>query len=46
MRPQPMLRMAAGAMTPGAPPVNVEGGNTDVTVTVVGDAVLDAPRGR
>jgi predicted secreted protein len=38
MRPQPMMRMqAAGA---GAPPVNAEGGNTDITVTVTGDAVL------
>ena len=38
MRPQPMMRVqAAGA---GAPPVNAEGGNTDITVTVSGDAVL------
>ena len=38
MRPQPMMRVqAAGA---GAPPVNAEGGNTDVTVTVSGDALL------
>jgi predicted secreted protein len=38
MRPQPMMRMqAAGG---GAPPVNAEGGNTDVTVTVSGDAIL------
>jgi hypothetical protein len=33
-------------MGAGAPPVNVEGGNTDVTVTVVGEAVLDQPRAR
>jgi predicted secreted protein len=46
MRPQPMMRMAAGGGAAGAPQVNVEGGNTDVTVTVVGEAVLDAPRGR
>jgi predicted secreted protein len=46
MRPQPMMRMAAGAMGAGAPPVNVEGGNTEVTVTIVGDAVLDPPRAR
>lgn len=38
MRPQPMMRMAAAGA--GAPPVNVEGGNTDITVTVTGDAVL------
>jgi hypothetical protein len=31
--PATMMRMAAGAMSAGAPPVNVEGGNTDVTVT-------------
>ena len=39
MRPQPMMRMAAAAGG-GAPPVNAEGGNTDVTVTVTGDAIL------
>lgn len=39
MRPQPMMRMAAAAG--GAPPVNVEGGDTEVTVSVVGEAVLD-----
>ena len=38
-RPQPMMRMAA-ASAAAAPPVNVEGGNTDITVTVTGDAVL------
>ena len=38
MRPQPMMRMAAAAG--GAPPVNAEGGNTDVTVTVMGNAIL------
>jgi predicted secreted protein len=46
MRPQPMMRMAAAGGAAGAPPVNVEGGNTDVTVTVIGEAVLDAPRAR
>jgi predicted secreted protein len=40
MRPQPLMRMAAAGG--GAPPVNVEGGNTEVTVSVVGEAVLDA----
>jgi predicted secreted protein len=45
MRPQPLVRMAASSMAGGgAPPVNVEGGNTEVTVTVAGEAVLDAPR--
>ena len=39
-RPQPMMRMAAG-MAASAPPVSVEGGNTDITVTVIGEAVLD-----
>ena len=34
------------SVTASAPPVNVEGGNTDVTVTVVGEAVLDQPRAR
>ena len=43
-RPQPMLRMQATAMSAGAPPVSVEGGNTDVTVSVTGDAVLDQAR--
>ncbi len=38
-RPQPMMRMAAAGAA-AAPPVNVEGGNTDITVTVTGDAVL------
>jgi len=46
MRPQPMMRMAPSAMSGGAPPVSVEGGNTDVTVTVMGEAVLDPPRSR
>lgn len=38
-RPQPMMRMAAAGPA-AAPPVSVEGGNTDITVTVAGDAVL------
>ncbi|MFO1323472.1 MAG: SIMPL domain-containing protein [Burkholderiales bacterium] len=40
-RPQPLMRMAAAPMAAGAPPVNVEGGNSDITVSVVGDAVLE-----
>jgi predicted secreted protein len=43
-RPQPMYRMAASAMSAAAPPVAVEGGDTDVTVTISGDAVLEGPR--
>ena len=43
MRPQPMMRMAATAMA-APPPVNVEGGNTEVGVTVSGEAVLEAAR--
>ena len=43
MRPQPMMRMQASAMA-SAPPVSVEGGNTDVTVTVSGDALLEGAR--
>ena len=41
MRPQPMMRMAAAPMSAGAPPVNLEAGNTDVTITVTGEAVLE-----
>ena len=40
MRPQPMMRMAAAAAAGGGAPVNAEGGNTDITVTVSGDALL------
>lgn len=43
VRPQPMLRSAGVAMAASAP-VSVEGGNSDVTVTVSGDAVLEQPR--
>ncbi|MFO1314288.1 MAG: SIMPL domain-containing protein [Burkholderiales bacterium] len=42
--PRPMYRAAAAPMAAAAPPVSVEGGDTEVTVTVVGEAVLDAPR--
>ena len=42
--PRQMYRAAAAPMAAGAPPVSVEGGETEVTVTVVGEAVLDAPR--
>ena len=44
-RPQPMMmRAAAAGMSASAPPVSVEGGNTDVTVNVTGEAVLDPSR--
>jgi predicted secreted protein len=47
IRPIPMMRMqASGPMAAGAPPVNVEGGNTDVTVTVIGEALLEGSRAR
>ena len=39
---QPMMRMQAAGAGAGAPPVNAEGGNTDITVTVSGDALLGA----
>jgi len=45
-RPMPMLRMAAAPMAASAPPVNVEGGNTEVSVTVSGEAVLEGARTR
>ncbi|MCC6196508.1 MAG: SIMPL domain-containing protein [Burkholderiales bacterium] len=45
IRPIPMMRMQAAAPAAGgAPPVNVEGGNTDVTVTVTGEALLEGKR--
>jgi predicted secreted protein len=43
MRPYPPMRAAAMAAD-AAPPVTVEAGTTDVTVTVSGDAVLESPR--
>ena len=42
--PIPMFRAAAADSFAGAPPVAVEGGTTEVTVTVTGDAVLEAAR--
>jgi len=42
-RPQPMMRVQAMAAG-GAPPVTVEAGNTDVTVTVTGEAVIEGAR--
>lgn len=43
-RPVPMMRAAAADTFAGAPPVPVEPGTTDVTVTVTGDAVLETAR--
>lgn len=43
-RPMPMARMAASPMAAGGAPVNVEGGNTEVSVTVSGEAVLEGAR--
>jgi predicted secreted protein len=43
---QPRFEMAMRAAAPApaaAPPVAVEGGATEITVTVTGDAVLDKP---
>lgn len=42
-RPAPMFRQSS-AMAASAPPISVEAGNTDVTVSVAGEAVLDTPR--
>lgn len=44
-RPEPMLRAQIAAAAPIAP-VAVEGGTTDITITVSGDAVLDKPAPR
>ncbi len=41
-RPTPMYRQSA--MAASAPPVVLDAGNTDVTVTVSGEAVLDSAR--
>ena len=42
-RPQPVFR-AQGMAAPAAAPVAVEGGTSDVTVTVSGEAILDTAR--
>jgi predicted secreted protein len=48
MAPQPRMDMAmrAQAAPGGSPPVAVEGGTTEITITVGGDAVLDKPGSR
>ncbi len=43
-RPTPMYRQSVSAMAASAPPLALEAGNTDVTVTVAGEAVLDSAR--
>lgn len=43
-RPTPMYRQSVNAMTASAPPVVLEAGNTDITVSVSGEAVLDGAR--
>lgn len=43
-RPQPMYRQSMSGMAASAPPVSIEAGNTDVTVTVSGEAVLENAR--
>ena len=43
-RPTPMYRQSSMALAASAPPVAIEAGNTDVTVTVTGEAVLDSAR--
>jgi predicted secreted protein len=45
-RPQPMLRAAMSAGDARAAPVSVEGGMSEVTVTVSGEAILDSARTR
>jgi predicted secreted protein len=42
-RPYPQMR-AAAMSAEAAPPVTVEAGTTDVTVSVTGEAVLESPR--
>ena len=43
-RPYPVMRAGAMTAADAAPPVTVEAGTTDVTVTVTGDAVLEPTR--
>jgi predicted secreted protein len=46
VRPEPMMRAQAMAAPAPVAPLAFEGGTTDVTVTVSGDAVLDRPQTR
>jgi predicted secreted protein len=43
-RPQPMLKAGGVAAAAAPAPVNVEGGTSEVMVTVSGEAILDTPR--
>lgn len=43
-RPRPMLKAAQGMAAASAAPVSVEGGTSEVTVTVSGEAILDTVR--
>jgi len=43
-RPQPMMRATVAAADAARAPVAVEGGMSDVTVTVSGEAILDTMR--
>ncbi len=43
-RAMPMYRAAAAEAFAGAPPVPVEAGTSEITVTVTGDAVLESAR--
>ena len=42
-RPQPMFKAGGVAAAASVAPVSVEGGTTDVTVTVSGEAILESP---
>jgi predicted secreted protein len=44
--PRPEMMMRAQAAPAAAPPVALEGGTTEITVTVTGDAQLDNLKGR
>lgn len=46
VRPQPMMRAAAGAFAAAPAPVATEAGTSDITVSVSGEAILEAARGR
>ena len=46
VRPQPMMRAAAGGAMAQSAPVVAEAGTSDITVTVSGEAILESARGR
>jgi predicted secreted protein len=45
-RPVPMMRMAGAQAAAAPPPIATEAGTTDITVTVSGEAILEATRPR